>query len=68
MDDTDGSDSILKHKPIWATYGPRRQKDKRRKPEKKKQGDLYRTYGTRVVPVWANLSTSNFMNGYILSP
>ncbi|KAL8484817.1 hypothetical protein ACS0TY_027201 [Phlomoides rotata] len=52
MDDTDGSDSILKHKPIWTTYGSRRQKDKRRKSEKKKQGDLYRTYGTRVVPVF----------------
>ncbi|KAI3469273.1 hypothetical protein Pfo_025936 [Paulownia fortunei] len=53
MDDTDGTgDSILKHKPLWASYGSRRQKDKRRRLEKKKRGDLYRTYGTRVVPVF----------------
>lgn len=51
MDDTEGTgDSILKHKPLWATYGSKRQKDKRKK-EKRKQGDLFRTYGTRVVPV-----------------
>lgn len=49
-DDTDGSsDSILKHKPLWATYNPKRGKDKKKK--RAKQGDLYRTYGTRVVPV-----------------
>ncbi|KAL2229668.1 uncharacterized protein LOC105178880 [Sesamum indicum] len=53
MDDSDGTgDSILKHKPLWESYGSKRRKDKRRKSEKKKQGDFYRTYGTRVVPVF----------------
>lgn len=50
-DETDGSsDSILKHKPLWATYNPKRGKDKKKK--RAKQGDVYRTYGTRVVPVF----------------
>lgn len=50
-DENDGSsDSVLKHKPIWATYGPNRGKKKKRAA--KKQGDLYRTYGTRVIPVF----------------
>ncbi|KAL0457511.1 UNVERIFIED_CONTAM: hypothetical protein Slati_1090300 [Sesamum latifolium] len=53
MDDSDGTgDSILKHKPLWESYGSKRRKDKRRRSEKKKQGDFYRTYGTRVVPVF----------------
>ncbi|KAL3829322.1 hypothetical protein ACJIZ3_018124 [Penstemon smallii] len=53
MDESDGTgDSILKHKPLWASYGSKRQKDKKRRSEKKKQGDIYRTYGTRVVPVF----------------
>lgn len=53
LDDTDGTgDSVLKHKPLWASYGSKRQKDKKRRSEKKKQGDLFRTYGTRVVPVF----------------
>ncbi|KAA8531212.1 hypothetical protein F0562_005874 [Nyssa sinensis] len=52
MDEPDGSsDSILKHKPLWATYSPKRGKEKKRRTEKK-QGDLYRTYGTRVIPVF----------------
>nr|XP_043612887.1 uncharacterized protein LOC122584880 [Erigeron canadensis] len=51
MDETDGvSDSILKHKPIWApTLKSQR---KKAKTVQKKQGDLHRTYGTRVVPVF----------------
>lgn len=50
-DESDGSsDSILKHKPLWATYNSKRGKDKKKK--KSKQGDLYRTYGTRVIPVF----------------
>lgn len=51
-DETEGSnDSILKHKPIWASYGgPKRSKDKKRRVVKK-EGDVYRTYGTRVIPV-----------------
>lgn len=62
MEDSDGTDdSILKHKPLWASYGSKRQKDIAKRSGKKKQGDLYRTYGTRVVPVWANSSSSNFM-------
>ncbi|KAL0348572.1 UNVERIFIED_CONTAM: hypothetical protein Sangu_1085000 [Sesamum angustifolium] len=53
MDESDGTgDSILKHKPLWESYGSKRPKDKRRRSEKKKQGDFYRTYGTRVVPVF----------------
>ncbi|XP_057809756.1 uncharacterized protein LOC131024251 [Salvia miltiorrhiza] len=53
MDDTEGTgDSILKHKPLWATYGSKRQKDKKKRSDKRKQGDLFRTYGTRVVPVF----------------
>ncbi|XP_038722579.1 uncharacterized protein LOC120014640 [Tripterygium wilfordii] len=52
MDDTDGSsDSILKHKPLWATYEEKSGKKKRKKTQKT-QGDLYRTYGTRVIPVF----------------
>ncbi|CAI0626534.1 unnamed protein product [Linum tenue] len=47
-DESDGStDSILKHKPLWAGYEFNRGKRK-----EKKQGDIYRTYGTRVVPVF----------------
>ncbi|XP_047317007.1 uncharacterized protein LOC124920547 [Impatiens glandulifera] len=49
---TDGSsDSVLKHKPVWASYTPTRGKDKKKEKAKKK-GDLHRTYGTRVVPVF----------------
>ncbi|KAM0948453.1 hypothetical protein DsansV1_C06g0059551 [Dioscorea sansibarensis] len=50
MDESsDSQDSIIKHKPLWASYGYG--KDKKR-GEKKKRGNLYRTYGTRVVPVF----------------
>uniref|UniRef100_M1B5Z6 Uncharacterized protein n=2 Tax=Solanum tuberosum TaxID=4113 RepID=M1B5Z6_SOLTU len=53
MDESDGtSDSVLKHKPIWATYNQKWKKVKKRTVEKKKQGDLHRTYGTRVIPVF----------------
>ncbi|PIN07775.1 hypothetical protein CDL12_19642 [Handroanthus impetiginosus] len=53
MDDNDGAgDSVLKHKPLWASYGSKPQKDKKRRLENKKRGNLYRTYGTRVVPVF----------------
>ncbi|KAL7144319.1 hypothetical protein ABFS83_07G004500 [Erythranthe nasuta] len=53
MEDSDGTDeSILKHKPLWASYGSRNQKDRKKSSEKKKQGNVYRTYGTRVVPVF----------------
>ncbi|CAI0466937.1 unnamed protein product [Linum tenue] len=55
-DESDGStDSILKHKPLWASYEFNRgkgKKKKQKKNEKRKQGDVYRTYGTRVVPVF----------------
>lgn len=52
MDESDNSqDSIIKHKPLWESYLPQRAKDKRRS-EKKKQGNLYKTYGTRVIPVF----------------
>ena len=50
MDDSEGSsDSILKHKPLWASYDSKR--GKKKKKIEKKQGDLTRTYGTRVIPV-----------------
>lgn len=50
MDEYDGtSDSILKHKPLWATYDSKRGKN--RMKIARKDGDLYRTYGTRVIPV-----------------
>ncbi|KAM4127056.1 hypothetical protein ACJW30_02G061900 [Castanea mollissima] len=51
MDDSEGSsDSILKHKPLWASYDSKR--GKKKKKIEKKQGDLTRTYGTRVIPVF----------------
>ncbi|KAH0755225.1 hypothetical protein KY290_025495 [Solanum tuberosum] len=53
MDESDGtSDSVLKHKPIWATYNPKWKKEKKRTVEKKKQGDLHRTCSTKVIPVF----------------
>ncbi|PSR92497.1 capsid protein [Actinidia chinensis var. chinensis] len=55
MEDSDvSSDSLLKHKPLWATYSSKRGKDAKDKKKRmeKKQGDLYRTYGTRVIPVF----------------
>ncbi|KAH8496434.1 hypothetical protein H0E87_019265 [Populus deltoides] len=45
------SDSILKHKPLWASQTSNSVK-KKRKQLQKKQGDLQRTYGTRVIPVF----------------
>ncbi|KZV40058.1 hypothetical protein F511_24724, partial [Dorcoceras hygrometricum] len=45
-------DAILKHKPLWASYNSKLQKGGKRGLGKKKQGDLFRTYGTRVVPVF----------------
>lgn len=54
MDESEGStDSILKHKPLWASYNSK--PGKKRKKEVKKQGDLQPTYGTRVVPVCVHL-------------
>ncbi|KAI8012232.1 hypothetical protein LOK49_LG06G03406 [Camellia lanceoleosa] len=53
MDESDGSsDSVLKHKPLWATYSSKRGKDKKKRAEEKKQKGLYRTYGTRIIPVF----------------
>lgn len=50
-DESEGSgDSIVKHKPLWSSYSSKLQKGKKKKAVKKK-GDLYRTYGTRVIPV-----------------
>ncbi|KAK7363464.1 hypothetical protein VNO77_05608 [Canavalia gladiata] len=51
MEESEGStDSILKHKPLWASYSSKHDKKKRKKV--KKQGDLQPTYGTRVIPVF----------------
>ncbi|KAK3418231.1 hypothetical protein EUGRSUZ_H04185 [Eucalyptus grandis] len=47
----DSSDSILKHKPLWATYESKIGRDKK-KGRKKNEGDMHRTYGTRVIPVF----------------
>lgn len=44
------SDSILKHKPHWTTYNSNLVKERKRK--KVKHGDMHRTYGTRVIPVF----------------
>ncbi|KDP27936.1 hypothetical protein JCGZ_19016 [Jatropha curcas] len=55
MEESDGSgDSILKHKPLWASYNSRSDKEKKKnkKKDQKKQGDLHHTYGTRVIPVF----------------
>lgn len=46
------NDSIIKHKPLWTMYGPTRLKDKKKIAAMRKQGDLHRTYGTRVIPVF----------------
>ncbi|KAL2338942.1 hypothetical protein Fmac_013388 [Flemingia macrophylla] len=52
MDESEGStDSILKHKPLWSSYNSK-YGHKKRKKEKKKQGNLQPTYGTRVIPVF----------------
>lgn len=52
MDESNfSSDSILKHKPLWASQTSNSVK-KRKKQLQKKQGDLQRTYGTRVIPVF----------------
>ncbi|CAL9113276.1 unnamed protein product [Musa acuminata var. zebrina] len=52
MDEADSSqDSMIKHKPIWESYIPKHGRDKK-SSGKKKQGNLYRTYGTRVIPVF----------------
>jgi hypothetical protein len=50
---TDGEDDVkdsIKHKPLWESYMPKNKKE-RRGTGKKKHGNLYRTYGTRVIPV-----------------
>ncbi|PKU59342.1 uncharacterized protein LOC110102055 isoform X1 [Dendrobium catenatum] len=47
MDESDSiQDAIIKHKPLWESYYPQRSR------YKKKQGNVYKTYGTRVVPVF----------------
>ncbi|KAG9153135.1 hypothetical protein Leryth_012386 [Lithospermum erythrorhizon] len=53
MDESEvSSDSVLKHKPLWETYRSRQGKQKKAKSEKMPHGTLYRTYGTRVIPVF----------------
>lgn len=51
-DATDSEDSVIKPRPIWVTYNSKYGKDKKEKGNRKKQQDLYRTYGTRVIPVF----------------
>lgn len=51
-DDSDSTqDSYVKHKPLWASYSSKRGKEKK-SILRKKEGNLYRTYGTRVIPVF----------------
>jgi hypothetical protein len=50
LNEQDDTHDSIKHKPIWESYMPRNKKEKRG-TGKKKHGDLYRTYGTRVIPV-----------------
>ncbi|XP_072983753.1 uncharacterized protein [Typha latifolia] len=51
MDEADSSqDTVIKTRAIWESYIPKYEKDKRK--HGKKQGNLYRTYGTRVIPVF----------------
>jgi hypothetical protein len=49
-DEQDEAQDSIKHKPLWESYMPKNKKDKRA-TGKKKYGGLYRTYGTRVIPV-----------------
>ncbi|VAI06434.1 unnamed protein product [Triticum turgidum subsp. durum] len=51
MDEQDNVQDSIKHKPIWESYMPRNKKEKRG-AGKKKHGAMYRTYGTRVIPVF----------------
>ncbi|KAK9136671.1 hypothetical protein Sjap_007265 [Stephania japonica] len=52
LDESDGStDSIIKHKPLWAAYRPAHGKGKK-KNDGKRPGNLYKTYGTRVIPIF----------------
>eukprot|EP00252_Welwitschia_mirabilis_P008780 TRINITY_DN20945_c0_g1_i1.p1 TRINITY_DN20945_c0_g1~~TRINITY_DN20945_c0_g1_i1.p1 ORF type:complete len:808 (+),score=153.41 TRINITY_DN20945_c0_g1_i1:214-2637(+) len=53
MSDTDPDDSVIKSRPVWVTHSNKYKKDKKKKAATKKQyGDIFRTYGTRVVPVF----------------
>ncbi|XP_050372530.1 uncharacterized protein LOC126790362 [Argentina anserina] len=50
-DQSDGaSDSMLKHKPVGSAHD--KKGGKKKKKVERKQGDLFRTYGTRVIPVF----------------
>ncbi|KAL6649814.1 hypothetical protein ACP70R_014038 [Stipagrostis hirtigluma subsp. patula] len=50
-DEQDDVQDSIKHKPLWESYMPKNMKEKRG-TEKKKHGSFYRTYGTRVIPVF----------------
>lgn len=50
LEDSDSpKDSIIEHRSLWESYSMRLGSNQ--KKGKKKRGSLYRTYGTRVVPV-----------------
>lgn len=52
MDDPDdSSDSIIKHRPLWESYRPTNAKAKKSNSQKK-PSNLFKTYGTRVIPVF----------------
>ncbi|KAL5700820.1 hypothetical protein ACHQM5_026227 [Ranunculus cassubicifolius] len=53
MDNADdgSSDSVIKHKPLWSSYSSSGGKEKKKKSQNKPE-NLYRTYGTRVIPVF----------------
>ncbi|CAA7388263.1 unnamed protein product [Spirodela intermedia] len=51
LEDSDSpKDSIIEHRSLWESYSMRLGSSQ--KKGKKKKGNLYRTYGTRVVPVF----------------
>ncbi|MQM00423.1 hypothetical protein Taro_033158 [Colocasia esculenta] len=51
LDESSSSkDSVIKHRPLWETYTMKL--GSKNKKDTKKEGNVYRTYGTRVVPVF----------------
>nr|ATG70875.1 hypothetical protein [Juniperus microsperma] len=52
-DVTDSEDSVIKSRPNWLAYREKFARSKKEKmTRKRQQGELYRTYGTRVIPVF----------------
>ncbi|KAI3893392.1 hypothetical protein MKW92_051887 [Papaver armeniacum] len=65
MENSDGpSDSFIKHRSIQET-DKRKHGNMKRKDKQKKLGSLYRTYGTRVIPVFV-LSLANIDENFLM--